>query len=138
MTIVPDYDLQAALNDRLSDEFPAMPIAWENVPYTPILGTAYFAAHLLPAEPDPFTLGQNPWIERRGIFQVSCFYPALAGWGDAKSKAAEVVAAFPAHSSFIYNGLEVNIDRCWPGPGMNQDGWYMVPISIRYHCFYRG
>ncbi len=138
MTTVPDYDIQAALNDRFSDEFPTMPTAWENVPYTPIVGTAYFAAHLLPAEPDVLTLGSSPWIERRGIFQVSCFYPALAGWGTAKSGAADIVEAFPAGLQFSYNGLLVTIELSWPGPGMQQDGWYMCPVSIRYHCHYQG
>jgi len=138
MTIVPDYDLQAALNDRLNDEFPLVPIAWENVGYTPDLGTAYLAAHLLPAEPSILTLGSTPYQERRGIFQVSCFYPALAGWGPAKTGAANVVAAFPATLQFIYNGLTVIIDKTWPGPGISQDGWYMVPVSIQYHCVYKG
>lgn len=138
MTTVPDYDLQAALNDRLSDEFPTMPMAWENRPYTPTIGTAYLAATLLPAEPEAITLGTSPYIERRGIFQVSCFYPAAAGWGDAKSKAAEIVAAFPAHLQFVYNGLTVTIDRSWPGPGLSKDGWYMVPVSIRYSAVFRG
>ena len=138
MTTIPDYDIQAALNDRLSDEFPTTPTAWENVSYTPTLGTAYFAAHLLPAEPDILTLGPTPYMERRGIFQVSCFYPSLAGWGAAKTGVAAVVAAFPATLQFVYNGLTVTIEKTWPGPGLAQDGWYMVPISIRYHCVYRG
>lgn len=147
MTTVPDYDIQAALNDRLMDEFPAMPTAWENTGYVdpanptikaPVIGTPYLAAHILRAESNPFTLGQNPWVERQGIFQVSCFYPALDGWGTVISKAAEIVAAFPAHSSFIYNGLEVNIDISWLSNGLPQGGWFMVPVSVRYHCVYRG
>jgi hypothetical protein len=138
MTIVPDYDIQAALNDRLNDEFPTMPTAWENTGYTPTVGTAYFAAHLLRAEPDILTLGPTPYQERKGIFQVSCFYPALAGWGAVTSKAAEVVAAFPASSSFVYNGLTVNIEKTWLSNGLPQDGWFMVPVSVKFNCVYKG
>jgi hypothetical protein len=141
MTVTPDYDVQAALNDRLNDEFPLLPIAWENVPYVPTLGTPYLEAHLLPAEPEILTLGATPYQERRGIFQVSCFYPSIPsdnGWGKAKRGAAEVVAAFPVTLRFVYNGLTVVIEKTWPGPGLSQDGWYMVPVSIQYHCVYKG
>jgi hypothetical protein len=147
MTTIPDYDLQVALNNRLNDEFSMMPIAWENAKYVdpddssieaPVLGTPYLAAFLLPAEPDILTLGTTPYQERRGIFQVSCFYPALAGWGPVKTKAAEIVAAFPATLQFVYNGLTISIDKTWPGPGISQDGWYMCPVSIKYHCVYKG
>jgi hypothetical protein len=138
MTTIPDIDLQSALNDQLNDEFPTMAIAWENVDFTPALGTPYLAAYLLPAESTVKTLGPNPYIERKGIFQVTCVYPAGAGWGAAKSKAAEVIAAFPAGQEFVYNGLTVTIEKSWPAAGFPKDGWYQVPTSIRYHCIYQG
>ncbi len=138
MTTVPDYDLQAALNDRLSDEFPTMPVAWENRSFTPVVGTPYLKANLLRADSEVITLGPNPYKERRGIFQVSCMYPAGEGWGNATSKAAEVAAAFPDSSSFVYNGLTVNIVESTVNSGLPGDGWYMVPVSIRYSCTFRG
>lgn len=138
MTTIPDYDIQAALNDRLSDEFPAMPIAWENVSYTPTLGTPYLRAHWFPVESKPITLGSSPFIERKGFFQIDCVYPAGQGWGDARSKVAEIVAAFPPRTSFIYNGLEVNIEEIKPHKGLPGDGWYMIPTDIYVNCVYRG
>lgn len=138
MPIIPDKDLQSALNQQLEDEFPAMAIAWENVEYKPVLGTPYLSAYLLPAEPTVETLGPSPYIERKGIFQVSCVYPVEAGWGAAKGKAAEVVAAFPARQEFVYNGLTVRVEKSWPGPGVPKDGWFRVPVSIRYSCIFQG
>lgn len=138
MPTVPDSDLQSALNDRLNDEFPNMAIAWENVDFDPALGTPYLAAYLLPAESTVETLGSNPYIERKGIFQVTCVYPAGASYVPAKSKAAEIVAAFPAGLQFVFNGLTMTIDKSWPGPGFPKDGWYQVPVSIRYHSIFQG
>jgi len=139
VTTIPDIDLQSALNDRLYDEFPTLPVAWENVEYAPTVGTPYLRAYLLPAESEVITLGASPYIERRGIFQVDCVYPVGAGWSAAKTQAAAIVAAFPAGVSFVYNGLTVRVDRSWPGPGMpDANGWYKVPVSIRYHSTYRG
>lgn len=137
MTIIPDRDLQSALNDALNDAFPAMPIAWENYEYTPTMGTAYLKVWLIPADNEVKTLGPNPWQERKGIFQVSVFEPQGIGFGIPKSKAAEVVAAFQSNTSFIYNGLTVIIDRSEILAGRNDEkGWYHIPVNIRYRCYY--
>ena len=137
MTTVADVDVQSALNDRLHTDFPSTPIAWENVKYTPVPGTPYLRAWLLPAEPRVMTLGPSPVIHRTGIFQVDCFYPAGAGWGTAKAKAALVVATYKAGTRWVYNGLAVQSERAWPGPAMDDDqGWYHIPVSIRYTCYF--
>ena len=137
MAIVPDRDLQSALNDALSDAFPTMPIAWENTEYNPTVGVTYFRVWLLPAETDLMTLGLSPWLQRQGIFQVSIFAPIGIGFGVSKGKAAEIVAAFKAGTSFVYNGLAITIEKSWPsGAIIENDGWYHTPVSIRYRCYH--
>jgi Bacteriophage related domain of unknown function len=137
MAIIPDRDVQSALNDALYDAFPAEPIAWENTDYNPTVGTLYLRPWLIPAEPEVLCLGSSPpWQARKGIFQVSVFSPIGVGFGAAKAKAAEIVAAFQANSSFVYNGLTVIIRKSWPGQGIREeDGWYHVPVSISYTCY---
>lgn len=137
MTIVPDRDLQSALNDALYDAFPTVPVAWENAKYVPTTGTAYFRTWLLPAETSVLTVGQGPWTERKGIFQVDVYYSGGIGFGTPKAKAAEVVAAFKPNTAFIYNGLMVIIDKSWISPArIDEAGWYNIPVSIRYRCHY--
>lgn len=138
MTTIPDVDVQSALNDALYDAFPDDPVAWENTKYEPMTGTLYLRVWLLPAEPEVVTLGQLPWLERMGVFQVSVFAPIKTGFMAAKAKAAAIVAAFGANTSFVYNGLEVIIDKAWPSSAMVEDGWYHVPVNIRYRCHYQG
>ena len=137
MATIPDRDVQSALNDALYDAFPTSPIAWENTNYNPTVGTLYLRPWFLPAETDVICIGGiPPWQSRQGVFQVSVFSPIGAGFGAAKSKATEVVAAFQANSSFVYNGLTVIVRKSWPGPGIQEDnGWYHVPVSIRYTCY---
>ena len=147
MTVIPDKDIQSILNSALALAFPLMPIAWENAGYVdplnadikaPVLGTAYFRVILLPAEIDVITLGPSPWQERKGIFQVSVFHPMGIGFGIPKGKAAEVVAAFKAGTAFTYNTLRIVCEKAWPGSGRPEDGWYHIPVNIRYHCDYQG
>ena len=137
MTIIPDKDLQSALNSALYDAFPDMPIAWENTNYTPAIGTTYLRVWLMLAESDLLTLGQSPWMLRQGIFQVSVFAPIGIGFGTAKGKAAEIVAAFKASTAFVYNGLSVTIEKSWVSGGIIEDeGWYHIPVSIRFRSYF--
>jgi hypothetical protein len=135
MTTIPDKDLQAALNTALALAFPTTPIAWENVDYAPTIEVLYFQATLLPAEPSVLSLGEAPWQERKGIFQISVFSAAGIGWGVPKGKAAEIVAAFKPRTAFIANGLRVICEKAWPGPALADNGWYHIPVSIRYACY---
>lgn len=138
--VIPDKDIQSALNTTLALAFPTMPIAWENAEYTPTVGTAYFRVWLLPAKTDTSTLGSNPWRVRTGIFQVSIFYPPLIGFGIPKGKAAEVVAAFLAEPRRLtYNTLSILILDAWPSSGNNdENGWYHIPVNIKYECHSTG
>lgn len=137
MAVIPVKDIQSALNEALELAFPRMPIVWENTEYTPTIGTTYFSAWLLPAEPDNLCIGGSPpWQQHQGIFQVNVFSPIGIGFGYPKNKAAEIVAAFPANSSFVYNSLTIIIRKAWPAIGFpNDNGWYQIPVSIRYCCY---
>lgn len=141
MTVIPDKDIQSALNTTLALAFPMMPIAWENTEYqdptnstikAPVIGTAYFRVWLLPAEVDVMTLGPGPWQERKGIFQVSVFYPVGIGFGVPKGKAAEVVSIFKAGTAITYNTLRIICEKAWPSSGMVEDVWYHIPVNVRY------
>ena len=135
MAVIPDSDLQSALNARLDTLDDGLEVAWENINFLPVSGTPYLRAWLLPAEPSIATLGNSPWQERRGVFQVDCFYPTGQGPGPAKLKAAALVALFKAGTRLTYNTLEVTCEKAWPGPAMVEDGWYHVPVSVMYSCY---
>ncbi len=144
MTVIPDKDLQSALNNALAEAFPMTPIAWENAGYidpmnpditAPVVGTPYFRVFLLPAETDVITLGPSPYQERKGIFQVSVLHPLGVGFGPPKDTVVEVVTAFKVGTVFTYNTLRVICDKVWPSSGRKEDNaWYHVPVNIRYHC----
>jgi hypothetical protein len=144
MTVIPDKDIQSALNTTLALAFPTMPIAWENAEYldpldatikAPVLGTPYLRVHLLPAETDVITIGETPWQQFQGIFQVSVLYPINIGFGTPKGKAAEVVAVFKAGTVINYNTLRVICEKVWPSSGMQEDtSWYHIPVNVRYRC----
>lgn len=135
MAVIPDSDLQSALNARLNTLTGGLAIAWENTPLKPVVGTPYLRAWLLPAEPAIASLGPSPWQERRGIFQVDCCYPVGDGWGTAKTKVAALVTHFCAGTRLTYNTLVVVVEKSWPGPALVDEGWYRISVSILYSCY---
>lgn len=135
MTVIPNKEIQIAFNSALATAFSTMPIAWENARYTPVIGTAFLRAWLLPAEVDVITLGPGPFQEHHGIFQVSVVYPIGVGFVTPKAKAAEVVELFRAGTVINSNTLRIVCEKAWPSTAIiEEDGWYFIPVSVRYRC----
>lgn len=124
--------VRAALETALNAILPALATAWQNVKYDPVPGTPYQAVYLLPAEPENPTMGDT-FHRERGIFQVSLFYPLLAGPGAAETRAELIRTAFYRGASFTSGTVTVRIDRT-PEVGQgraDEDRWH-VPVKIRY------
>lgn len=123
--------IRIALETALSTISPALATAYENAPYTPVVGTAYQAVFLLPAQPDNPEIG--PGYTERGIFQVSLFYPKDAGPAPALARAALIRAKFPFAASFVSGTTTVNITATPEvAPARIEDDRYLVPVRIRW------
>lgn len=137
--VIPDYDIQSALNGRLIslDLGEDIPMALENKEYKPTLGTKYLSTWLLPAEPEIRELGPNPIQERRGLFQITVVGAEDMGWAPLKRIAAAIVDHYKAGTLLVAaSGLKVRCLRAWPGPGIPDNGWYRIPVSVSYNSFW--
>jgi hypothetical protein len=124
--------VRAALEVKLSAMTPALVIAWENAPYTPVAGTPYQAAYLLPATPDNPTMGDSFYREQ-GIFQVSLFYPLQVGPKAAADRAELIRTTFKRGTSMVSGTVTVRVART-PEIGQGRvdgDRWH-VPVRIVY------
>ncbi len=124
--------IRAMLESRLNTLSPALATAWENVPYTPVAGTAYQAAYLLTATPENPTMGDEFYRER-GIFQITLFYPLQAGTATAAARAESIRTLFKRGTSITSGGITVIIETT---PEIAQgrvdgDRW-ALPIKIRW------
>jgi hypothetical protein len=110
---------------------PAMPIAWENVTYTPPANTARYArAFVIPAPTEASTLARTDRVYR-GLFQVSLAMPLNKGAGAAETLIASLDAAF-AHT-FTQDSLRIWLLTPFrPAAGMPQDDRWVVPVSAEY------
>ncbi len=129
-----DLAVRRALETRLLTMTPAISTAFENVAFTPTQGTPYQRANMLPAAPDNTMLGPREWMEI-GIFQVTLFYPQGAGSAEAQTRAEAVRAQFKRGTTVSHGGLATVITHTpAKAAAYSADGWYVVPISIRYQA----
>lgn len=125
--------IRTALEAALATVSPAIPLAWENAPFSPVADTPYAAVHLLTAEPANIEIG--PGYTERGILQVNLWYPKDKGPKDALAYAALLRAKFPFGASFSSGGVTVNIIATPEvAPARIEDDRYMVPVKIRWHA----
>jgi Bacteriophage related domain of unknown function len=121
-----------ALEKRLATLTPAIAIAYENVVFTPITGTPYHKASLLPNETTAPAIDQATKIEK-GIFQVSIYYPLNQGTATAGARAELIRAHFPAGLVLTESTYKVRISRPPTiSGGMVEGAFYMIPVSIYF------
>lgn len=112
---------------------PALPIAWENVPFTQPTG-AYLRAFLLPANttgPDIAGAART----YRGVYQVSVVAPLNAGPGAAEGIADEIAALFQLNQLLPVTGLTLQVITPVTAAQGAQDATnYVVPVSFGYRA----
>ena len=97
--------VRIALESKLSAMTPSLSTAWENVSFTPVTGTPYQRAYLMPATPANPTMGDGYYREQ-GIFQVTLMYPLQAGPKTAADRAELIRAAFKRGTSITIDGID--------------------------------
>ena len=128
--------IRAALEVALAAMAPTLPSAWENSPYSPIVGTPYARVNMLFAEPDNSEMGNARYTER-GYLQVSLAYPLDTGPGAATTRAELIRSTFYRGASFISGGVTVQIEKTPEiAPGRVEEDRFVVPVKIRFyaHC----
>lgn len=113
---------------------PALPVAWENVGFTPPVGI-YLRAFLLRGVATSRDLaGDNR--HRVGVFQVDIVCPSGNGAGAAESIAAELEVLFPMN--LILNSGAFSVTQVSPlrTRAALPDDRFTVPVDFQYRSDY--
>jgi len=112
---------------------PALPVAWENVPFTQPT-SAYLRAFLLPATTTGIDLA-GAGRTYRGVYQVSVVAPLNAGPGAAEGIADELAALFPLNTRLSVTGLTLQVVTPVTAAQGAQDATnFTVPVSFQYRA----
>lgn len=125
-----ERNINSAFNFHLEQVGLAFPIAWENTDYKPGVDP-FLVPTMLPAESIEFAKTQFPKYDSQetGIFQVSVYFPAGLGVGDALSAADRILSYFQENRG-IATGL--SITSAYRNSGRVEGGWYITDLSIAY------
>ena len=131
MSIFTDIDkmLVSHLNSMVG--LPA--VAWENKPYTPVLGTLYIRPTNLSGETYQASLGVNGTDGHVGIYQVDVFIEIDKGRKEALTMADKIADHFKRGTYLSFNNRALrtkNVSR--QVFTNNNDGWLMLAVEISY------
>lgn len=125
---------EQALNTWAAAQTPAVPVAWENVVYTPTAGARYARAFLLPARTTSDDLaGAHRHYE--GVFQVSLVMPLGTGPAAAEALIASLDSAFPLTAPITSGSVKVFLlSPMSAAPALNEPDRFVVPVSCTYRA----
>lgn len=126
--------IRATLETALDGMTPAIQTAWQNVPFTPVVGTPYQRASLLLAEPDNREFGAG--FQEQGFLQVDLCYPQSVGANTAEARAELLRTTFKRGTS-LANGILIS-HTPEVKPGYNDGDRFVIPVRIRFHTYISG
>ena len=125
-------EIRTALETKLNALTPTLATAWENVPFTPVVGTAYQQVNLMIADTLNPTLGGTHY-RIKGFMQVLLCYPPNAGAKTASTRADLLVNHFKRGTSLTSGGVTVIIDKTPSiAPALIDGVLYKIPVSIYF------
>jgi len=120
---------QAFTSEFIAGAF-GLPIAHENMDYTPAQGTAYAEIKMIPNDVSKLTLNNSN--ETDGIFRIYLRYPSGTGAVTAKTMADTMLAYFPLGRRITYGTQDVTIMKASRKEGIQNNNWYELIITLSY------
>ena len=106
-----------------------VPIAWDNVEYTPVTGTTFVRFSVFPGDAYQVSLGNRPLHRVVGIIDIGIFVPQGQGTKNAKDL-ADIAAEIFRNWQDTTNKI-----RC-RSPYLTQigeeEGWFQVNVTVPY------
>jgi hypothetical protein len=111
-----------------------LPIARENTPYQPSVGTAHAVLQVVRNPAAPLTMGEGGMDETTGFLQATLKYPENDGDMIAKAKADDILFHFRIGRVFTHNTQRVQIVGKDRGTGRNEAGWYQLVLRFEFEA----
>lgn len=125
--------IDQALISHFIDADLGLPIAHENLAYEPIAGDAYAEIIVLPN--DITALNYKHTNQTDGVFRIILRYPQNYGAMVAKTAAETILNHFSIATLLEYGGVFVEITGGKRDPGVPEDGWYKLVLTVPYRAF---
>lgn len=128
-------DIRAALANHLNTMTGVIAVAWENVAYTPTVGTPYLRPTVLMGQPRQAAIGDTGPNEQVGVYQIDLFYPPGKGTGDINAMAGKIEQRFKRGTKIAYNGVTLTIRSVYLSAMQQGADWVQLPVNITFYTF---
>ena len=115
------------IESRLSSGWSTTEIAWDNVAFVPVPGTAWIRCTILPGDVDPLEFGRDTLKEHMGIIDIGIFTPKNTGNAIGRGYADTL--------STLFNMVEFGTIDCDAASVQNMgsdNDWYHLVVSIPF------
>ena len=131
--------IRAALESKLANTVGAIPVAYENIVFTPTTGTLFVKPTFIPTVTQPATRGLNPQLLYQGLFNVMVHAPEGSGPALSDTTCNTITNAFAATTDIsIVVGADTYIVRIRYAErqqGRIDTPWYTVPVNIGWYIY---
>ena len=134
-------DIRAALETRLSNISNIPSIAYENVPFTPVVGTSYVQSKFVPTLRRSAVMGSpNPQQRYQGLYAVTPHTPEKLGPSVADDLSNDIIESFEATTDISFTNssnetIIVSIDYAERQQGFLDSPWYYVRVNIGWYIY---
>lgn len=137
------YDkIQAGLDVTLNSASLGVPIAWENVKYSPVTGTSFVRTRFMPIDRRQVSLGLDPVTSKpyqqkyQGIYQVIVNTPEDSGINPTNTIVKKIIDAFEAATDLSpQSGVYVRIFQTEKMRAYQESPWYKTPVNIHWYSY---
>ena len=127
--------ISAALSSRLNTLTDAPPIAFENVPFTPVDGTTWLRESYLPANSATVGLEPSGSTDFVGVYQISIYTPLDDSKFGAHQLIDDITAHFARGTMLVFEGQSVVVEQVNVAQGLASGGWWLMPVSVNWRAF---
>lgn len=128
-------DIRGALQSRLAAVTGVPAIAYEGMPYTPVIGTPFINAQIVQSNGRPATMGDDHLLLHSGSFELGVTYPSGAGTLAAETMADTIKADFRANDVLTQGSTKVRLRYAERYMADITPDWVRIPISIGWYLF---
>lgn len=108
-------------------------LSWENIAFTPPAAQAWMFFYFMPASERIATLGPTGKDQVDGLVQIDVNYPVGVGESDIRKTINALRTCFKP-GGLLYEGQGVTILSRSRAGGMESNGFYKVPFTIRWRA----
>lgn len=128
-------DIRDTLDTALAAASGLPDIAFENIPFEQVAGTAHLRTSLFVTSRRPAVRGPNPQHRYQGLYQVTIAIPTDTGAGDAFDYADLILTEFDGSSDITGSSVTVSIEYAELGTQVTDEPFFLLPVQIAWYVY---